>query len=73
MRVSPNAFVFLLQHRSVLFLESKNQLNKDRILSLLDTLGFGSTWKFVLFQNKGTKTEWFEKINITSKNENRKS
>ena len=73
MRVSPNAFVLLLQHRSVLFLESKNQLNKNRILSLIDTLGFGSTWKFVLFQNKGTKTEWFEKFNITSKNENRKS
>ena len=71
-RVSSNAFVLLQQHRSVLLLESKNQLNKDNILTLLDTLGFGSTWKFVLFQNKGKKTEWFEQFNLTPKNENSK-
>lgn len=71
-RVSPNAFVLLLQHRSLLLLESKNQLNKDDILTLLDTLGFGSTWKYVLFQNKGKKTEWFEQLNVSSKNENSK-
>lgn len=71
-RVSSNAFVLLLQHRSVLLLESKNQLNREGILPLLDTLGFGSTWKFVLFQNKGKKTEWFEQFNLTSKNENSK-
>ena len=71
-RVSPNAFVLLLQHRSLLLLESKNQLNKDDILTFLDTLGFGSTWKYVLFQNKGKKTEWFEQLNVSSKNENSK-
>jgi hypothetical protein len=71
-RVSPNAFVLLLQHRSLLLMESKNQLNKDDILTLLDTLGFGSTWKYVLFQNKGKKTEWFEQLNISLKNENSK-
>jgi hypothetical protein len=71
-RVSPNAFVLLLQDRSLLLLESKNQLSKDGILTLLDTLGFGSTWKYVLFQNKGKKTEWFEQLNISLKNENSK-
>lgn len=71
-RVSPNAFVLLLQHRSILFVETKKRLEKEKIINLLDTLGFGNTWKFVLFQNKGEKTAWFEQFNINSKNENRK-
>ena len=66
-RVSPNAFVLLLQHRSVLFIEQKKQMNKDQLLKVLDTLGFGSTWKYVLYQNLGKKTEWFEKLNLTTK------
>ena len=72
LRVSSNAFVLLLQHRSLLLLESKKQINLPKLVELLDTLGFGSTWKFVLFQDKGKKTEWFEQLNLKSKNENSK-
>lgn len=71
-RVSPNAFVLLLQHRSVLLLESTKEIRKEKILPLLDTLGFGNTWKYVLFQNKGKKTEWYEKLNLSSENESSK-
>lgn len=70
--VSPNAFVLLLQHHSILLVETKKQLEKEKIINLLDTLGFGNTWKFVLFQNKGKKTEWFEQLTLTTKNENSK-
>lgn len=65
--VSSNAFVLLLQHRSLLLLESKKQMDYLQITSILDTLGFGNTWKYVLFQDKGKKTLWFEQLNLKSK------
>ena len=72
LRVSSNAFVLLLQHKSLLLLESNQKMEKKQILTLLDTLGFGSTWKMVLFQAKGKQTEWFEQLNLKSNNENSK-
>jgi hypothetical protein len=72
MNVSKNAFVLLLQDRSLLLFESRNNIDLPTFISTLDTLGFGNTWKFVLFQNKGKKTEWFEQFKIKSKNENSK-
>lgn len=71
-RISPNAFVLLLQDRSMLSLESQNTIDLKKMTAILDTLGFGAEWKLVLFQQKGKKTEWFEKLNLNKINESSK-
>lgn len=71
-RISVNAFVLLLQDRSMVTVESRIGIDLKKMTAILDTLGFGSQWKLVLFQQKGKKSEWFEKLNLNKKNESSK-
>jgi hypothetical protein len=71
-RISANAFVLLLQDRSMVSVESRIGIDLKKMTAILDTLGFGSQWKLVLFQQKGKKSEWFEKLNLNKKNESSK-
>ncbi len=71
-RISPNAFVLLLQDRSMISVESRIRIDLKRMTAILDTMGFGSQWKLVLFQQQGKKSEWFEKLNLNKKNESSK-
>ena len=58
-KISPNSIVLLLQYKSLVFIETSRKIELESFIKLCDTLGFGSTWKYVLFQPKNGKTKWF--------------
>jgi hypothetical protein len=57
--ISANTMLLVLQHKSLLYLETSKKIDLKKHLQILDTLGFGSSWKYVLFQPRNGKTEWY--------------
>jgi|GEM_PF-929995 len=56
--LSPRATCFLLQNKELIFVESRQKINFEQYLEILESLKFGKQWKYLVIQTPGGKARW---------------
>jgi hypothetical protein len=56
--LSPRASFFLLQNKELIFAESRQKINFERYLEILESLKFEKQWKYLVIQAPKGKAKW---------------